>query len=232
MVDVRYPLGLPSSSIQHQKSASRFFTAEDLPATPDSNTSKRTEIRPPTRFLPSNRDLVAVANPELTLAIRRLIQPLGLSRFDTLQPEPSTFPLGGLAGSRTEVEEHLAPYSLMASATKSFISLLVDSGMAAANVDWLMAGPKVKVGGRYSRKAKQNRDRLLTPSHIIRGLTGGSIHREGTLNAASLCLSRLGMVVGASSTFDDSRVVGMETQGWVHGRASSGLTVVKAEDAT
>jgi hypothetical protein len=192
MIDVRRPLGLPSSSVSYHSLNPHAFSQGAF-TSPDLKLYNPTEMPSISQLLSSPRDLVAIANPKLSMAIRDIVQPLGLVCFDRLTPESSLFAFSECRGTKSQVETQVAPYALLASLTKSFVHLLVRSGLDAAGLDMSMATAKAKADGRSTRKSKQPRDRLLTPSHIIRGLTGGSIQRGRPLTAASLCLARLGI---------------------------------------
>jgi hypothetical protein len=114
-------------------------------------------------------------------------------------PPGSPFPLSELGAFRSEVDAQLAPYALLASVTKNFIKLLVSSGLDTANRDMTMFAAKAKAEGQSTRRTKRLRDRLLTPSHVIRGVAAGSV-RHGHLEATlSLCLNKLGLGVSSFS---------------------------------
>jgi hypothetical protein len=118
------------------------------------------------------------------MAIREIVRPLALSCFA---------PLSDDRGTKLQMEAKVAPFALLASLTQSFVNLLVQGGLEAASLDMSMAIAKAKAQGRNTRKQKLPRDHLLTPSHIIRGLTGGSIQRGRPLATTSFCLARLGV---------------------------------------
>jgi hypothetical protein len=212
MIDVRRPLGLLSSSIPDHPSNTHLVSPSVF-TSPDLTLYIPTEIPSISQLLYSPRDLVATANPELSMAIRDIVQPLRLVCFDRLSPRGL---LLDHRGTKSQVEAQVAPYALLASLTKTFVHLLVRSGLDAANLDMSMATAKAKAEGRGTRKSKQPRDRLLTPSHIIRGVTGGSNQHSRPLAAASLFLARLGSGVS-------SQPITMTT------RAPSGEVAMKVE---
>lgn len=117
----------------------------------------------------ADRDLVAVAKPDVICAIRDMVQSLNLVSFKELASTPSLC----LLGHKSEVESQLAPYALLATLTKSFVGLLVQSGMDAATLDASMTATQAKGEARGYRKAKTAQPYVLTPSHIFRGLAGG-----------------------------------------------------------
>jgi hypothetical protein len=188
MVDICRLLGLSSNPVNYHSSNPHVFPAGAF-ATPDLTLYGLNET-PSTSRLLSPRDLAAIANPELTMAVRKIVQPLRLPCFEQFSQHH---------GSKSQMEAHVAPFALLASLTKSFVHLLVRSGLDAASLDMSMAAAKAKAQGRSIRKTKQPRDHLLTPSHIIRGLSGGSIQRDRPLAATiSFCLARLGLGVSTS----------------------------------
>ena len=188
MVDIRRPLNLPSSSINynslnpHLISPGPITTQDSTHCTPAGSLSI-------SQLLCSPHDLVAVANPEVIMAIREIVHSLRLSSFNRLSDNRVT---------KSEMEAEMAPFALLASLTQTFVHLLVRSGLDNANLDVSMATTKAKSQGRIVRKTKQPRDRLLTPSHIIRGLTSSSVQRDRA--AMSLCLARLGLGVSTSES--------------------------------
>lgn len=226
MINIKHPLGLPLAPIHHQPPGTCLFTPGHTLAVPNSIIS--TGPTPNSRYLSSTHDIVAVANPDLTMGISKIIRPLALSHFGRMSIDSTTFPICELGGSKTQVETQLAPYALLASVTKTFISLLVQSGLDAASLDVSVIAARAKSEGRNTRKTRLTRDRLLTPSHIIRGLAGGSTQRGGALSATSLCLTRLGL--GVSGDSDDGRMVAMGTRDRVFNDILPGEVDVKAEE--
>jgi hypothetical protein len=194
VVDIRHLLSFQSRPDDYYPSTQGFshrFT------TSDSSRYTITEAGSMSRLLTSARDLVAIADPEFTMAMRTIVHPLGLSNFGRTPPGSSSFPLSELGAFRSEVDAQLAPYALLASVTKNFIKLLVSSGLDTANLDMSAFAAKAKAEGQSTRRTKRLRDRLLTPSHIIRGVAAGSA-RHGHLEATLfLCLNKLGLGVSS-----------------------------------
>ena len=193
IVDVRNPLALPSSSNDHHSNPHLFSSGAFA-----STLSTSTQSLPISPLIYSPRHLLAVTHPDLTIAIRDIVQPLGLPCFRRLSPEGSLAPLSKCRGTKSQIEVQMAPYALMASFAKTFVHLLVRSGLDTANLDMSMATAKAKAEGRNARKAKPPRSRLLTPSHVIRGLTTSSVQRGRPLAATSLFLARFGLGVSTS----------------------------------
>lgn len=192
IIDVRHPLNFQSRPVDYYPSAqalSHRFT------TPKSPPNTFTETSSLSRTLTSARNLVAIADPGFTMAIRMIIQPLGLSNFNRTLPGSSPFPLSEFGASKSEVDTQLAPYALLASLTKIFVKLLVSSGLDAANLDMSVFAAKAKAEGQSTRRTKRLRERLLTPSHIIRGVAAASGRHGHAEAASSLCLNKLGLGV-------------------------------------
>ena len=99
MSDVRRFIGLPSRPMSDQLLMPHFSAL--------GKGVNATEPTPTSRFLSSNRDLVAIASPELVKAMKKLIRPLSLSRFEQ---ESSEFLL---EKSKAQLEAELAPYALI-----------------------------------------------------------------------------------------------------------------------
>ena len=203
MLDVRRLLGLPLSPIGDQVSTPQPVTQGQGLDTTKSTGDSATEPAPISRFLSSSRDLVAIASPELVIAMKKLIQPLSLNHFEPVSLES----LQEMDKSRAQVEAQLAPYALMASLTKHFVGLLVHTGMQAAAMDLSVAAARAKAERRNARKPKQSCDRLLTPSHVIRGLTAA----QGS-STTSLCLASLGICASESFVGMGSQEVSSEVQ--------------------
>jgi hypothetical protein len=107
----------------------------------------------------SAKNLIAVSDPTLTLAIRASVSQLRLKTFGYSNrflstPSGRSFPLTELGVSASEIDNHIAPYALLSIVIRSFIRALVRGGLIIADQDGF--------GKRSTR--------LLTPSHILRGL--------------------------------------------------------------
>lgn len=201
MLDVRRLLGFPSGPTGDQ-----IFTPQPFYHGLDTIESTPVNATPISRFLSSSRDLVAIASPELIIAMKRLIQPLSLSHFELISSES----LQEMDKPRAQVEAQLAPYALLASLTECFVGLLVNTGMQAAALDLSVAAARSRAEGRSNRKTKQSRDRLLTPSHVIRGLA--SVQGSSIYSATSLCLTPLGICVSESFVSKGAQEASSETQ--------------------
>ena len=108
----------------------------------------------------SAKNLIAVSDPTLTLAIRASVIQLQLKTFGSgnrflSTPGGRSFRLTELGVSATEIDNHIAPYALLSIVIRSFIRALVRGGLRIADQDAF---------------GKRSRTRLLTPSHILRGL--------------------------------------------------------------
>ncbi|KAK7438473.1 hypothetical protein VKT23_018088 [Stygiomarasmius scandens] len=77
-----------------------------------------------------NRDLVAIADPRLSEALRDLVGTLNLRTFRTTSsPIHPEYPLSAIASSSSDVDATLAPYSVLALALKQFVRYLVKEGL-------------------------------------------------------------------------------------------------------
>ncbi|KAF7339579.1 hypothetical protein MSAN_02172400 [Mycena sanguinolenta] len=119
------------------------------------------------------RVLLAASNPNLITAVRRLVSVLKLSTFTNPTPPVSLdfpqFPINP-ALSAVEVKADVAPYAMLALLIKPFVRALVVGGLDVSARDRHRA--LVPTDGRPRRHtASSDRDRrMLTPSHIVRGV--------------------------------------------------------------
>ena len=123
--------------------------------------------------------LVATAEPNFITSMRSMVQPLTLPVFEDLSPR---------LASKSETERRLAPYALLATLTRSFVSSLVRNGL---NVASLEASTSAQISSasldmRGHRKSKSPSPYLLTPSHIIRGLV------DVSQDVRFVCMARMG----------------------------------------
>jgi hypothetical protein len=130
------------------------------------------------------KDLVIVADPVLTLAIRSVVMRLKLKTIGTINDQSSIpswrlFPLIEFGANAVEVDNHTAPYALLSILTKVLIGVLVRGGLNVADQD---------VVNDRRRKIK---NRLLTPSHILRSLCGRP--QSGLHQSLLLCFARAGV---------------------------------------
>ncbi|THV06887.1 hypothetical protein K435DRAFT_848574 [Dendrothele bispora CBS 962.96] len=114
-----------------------------------------------------NRDLVSVSDPRFVEALRNVVGSLNLRTFQfnppaaQMQPE---YPLSSIAASSSDVDALLAPYSVLALATKRFIQYLVKEGLEVnlrdkdLGLKWMQQNNVRDVGlalsGLPSRKSK------------------------------------------------------------------------------
>ena len=152
---------------------------------------------------PSSADLVAIAHPGLLAAVRALAAEWHLTNLQAPIPPPQDTG-GGLVSRapvdrpRRELLDDLAPYAMLTAAVGCMVRLLVRSGLDALQRDEAAQRGLV----RRSRGRAETR-RLLTPSHISRGLTDNA-GRGLAESAALVCLAGLGV---ATSARDGERVV-------------------------
>ncbi|OBZ68771.1 hypothetical protein A0H81_11328 [Grifola frondosa] len=150
-------------------------------------------------YIPSSSDLVSIGDPKLISAIRALA---GIWKLEHLGWEAETTPENDHLSSRTEldrpkavIDDQLAPFSVLAMLTKLFVRLLVHRGMDAFYRD----EAATRTIERYDRSVRRpgwGADssalrRLLTPSHVLRGLATHVQHGL-TDSAVFLCLARMG----------------------------------------
>lgn len=144
---------------------------------------------------PSPTDLVAIAHPELLAAVRALAAEWHLTNL-----QAPTSPLedtgGGLVSRasvsrpRQELLDDLAPYAMLTAAAGCMLRLLVRGGLDALRRD--EAGQRGLVRRGRGKAGTGGVRRLLTPSHISRGLTDNA--GRGLAEGATLvCLAGFGM---------------------------------------
>ncbi|KAJ7028420.1 hypothetical protein C8F04DRAFT_1119247 [Mycena alexandri] len=146
--------------------------------------------------------LVAVSNPTLITAVRDLVSALKLPSFNSPSPPPSSsdlphFPINP-ALSPAEIEIEIAPHAMLALLTQQFVRALVKTGLDAATRDRQRA--MVQIDGRTRRlpniaELLNGRERrMLTPSHVIRGVVQRGWDWNDELGAAMMgCLARSGV---------------------------------------
>lgn len=155
---------------------------------------------------PSSADLVAIAHPGLLAAVRALAAEWHLTHLQAPIPPPQDTG-GGLASRapvdrpRRELLDDLAPYATLTTALGCMVRLLVRSGLDALQRDEAAQRGLVRRGRGRAETAGARR--LLTPSHISRGLTDNAA-RGLAESAALVCLAGLGV---ATSARDGERVV-------------------------
>jgi hypothetical protein len=153
-------------------------------------------------------DVVRVADPRLTLEVRRLIHRLDLPLFKPPSNCGSGLPLDQLGQTPREVDSELAPYSLITMCLRPFIRNIILSGLDVAKRQKGFANSQV-FPRKASRKGAQDHESnvsLLTPAHLVTGIRGHGRSRDPTDEAVLLCLSRLGTAF--SSRQDDEGAFG------------------------
>jgi len=168
----------------------------------------------------SPADLLAVAHPQLVIAIRSVSEMWKLEHLQTLQSSVLDSDEGLMSRTeinkpRQEVLDDLAPYATLAVVARSMIRMLVQRGLDVVRQD----ETAVRMLGKYERaKIRQKISRgqtaaggrrLLTPSHVLRGLTLGA--QRGLAESATLVgIARLG--IGKGDNNGRAKVVKMEEE--------------------
>ncbi|KAJ7089777.1 hypothetical protein B0H15DRAFT_271421 [Mycena belliarum] len=147
--------------------------------------------------------LLAISDPRMISAIRELVSALKLPSFLTPSTTPTTsldlprFPIDP-ALSPAEVRMDIAPYAMLSLLTKQFLRALVMTGVAAATRDRQRA--MAQIDGRARRSANVaelfggDERRMLTPSHILRGIASRGWDWNDELGMAMLgALARSGV---------------------------------------
>ena len=126
----------------------------------------------------TDRDLLAVANPDLVHAIGSLATRWRLERLCTSTSEPGESALRLQRGTNGE-EDGLASAAVLALAVQSFSRMLMKSAVAEFRRDEAglravqakgVAGASAGGRSRLRKGPGESRPRLLTPSHVVRGL--------------------------------------------------------------
>lgn len=191
IVDADCPIATQDSTIFKLQpiDVGRMLTVESL------NTTKKLGSNP-TLF--DCKHIIRLVDPKLTLAIRRLIEPLCLSSFDSGSGRDSPFPLDHVGQTPAEIENKLAPYSMLAMLLGPFIRRIVLPGLDVAKTQ------KKAVTGSLSSRAASKKVvsdngldvSLLTPTHILTGIRNRGRDsvpgNDGVGEAILLCLSSLG----------------------------------------
>jgi hypothetical protein len=129
---------------------------------------------------PNNMDLLAVADPSITLSIRELTRLWNLHTFchseSPMDSEVPFFPLDILGRNKQEVEKRLSSHALLAVITEQVIRALVHCGLEVANRDKLKAVSALPF--RSKGKNPLTIDRILTPTHILSGIHSRGLGRE------------------------------------------------------
>ena len=137
---------------------------------------------------------MATSDPTLVLAVRDLVESLRLGTFRSVRglPSESVFPLDQIGANTAEIDRHMAPFAVLSIVMKMFLGILVKGGLHIADRDWAVKDGRWKTGIR-----------VLTPSHIVRGMYSSS-HSE--MWAMLACCLRIGMPFEppAAGNTDDS----------------------------
>ena len=102
--------------------------------------------------------VVCVADPRLTLEVRRVIHLLDLPFFKTPSYRGSAFPLDQLGQASEEVQSALAPYALLAMCLRPFIRNIISSGLDVAKRHKDFAKTQVfpRKSNKWTRDQKQH----------------------------------------------------------------------------
>jgi len=174
-------------------------------------------------------DLVAASDPNLTVAVRNVIRSLKLPSFgSSSQNSQALYPLDELGMDRTQVENHLAPYAILATVVQRFMGTLIEGGLSFARREKATSIDSTQQATNKMRrdgKEPQIPGSLLTPAHILNSVISraqGSISQSNVLDVALLeCLARLGV---PATPEEPSTVLG------AHGQAEEPIASVKEEE--
>ncbi|PCH40183.1 hypothetical protein WOLCODRAFT_150222 [Wolfiporia cocos MD-104 SS10] len=140
---------------------------------------------------PPPGDLINIAHPRLVTAIRSISAAWKLQHLGTTSQGSSG--VAELSETRQVVTDQLAPFALLATVTRCMIRLLVRRGVETYRQDetalQALGHQKRKMGRQQTSITPR---RILTPSHILRGLAVGA-QRELVDCAALLTIAELGV---------------------------------------
>ncbi|KAF8879557.1 hypothetical protein CPB85DRAFT_1259390 [Mucidula mucida] len=139
-----------------------IIDVDRLLSTPPPPLSSRYVAFRPSPAVWNDTAIVGASNPKLVLAVKDVIEGLGLESFRSASD--STFPLDALGG---DVNKALAPYGVLALAVAQLVRRLTSGGLS-------------NVGGK-----------VLTPTHIVQGLVDGK-SRDRVGEAIFFMLARMG----------------------------------------
>jgi hypothetical protein len=108
----------------------------------------------------SYKDLILMSDPALVVALRNVVEALALKTFRSTRHQNSLFPLDELGANAAEIEKHLAPFAVLSIATRAFLRILIKGGLYIAHRDGAINDLRWGSGGI----------RVLTPSHLVRGM--------------------------------------------------------------
>ncbi|KAJ7168069.1 hypothetical protein C8R43DRAFT_135738 [Mycena crocata] len=162
--------------------------------------------------------LLALSDPRLISSVHRLTSALKLPSFDPPPPPTSGLPHYPISAtlSAGEIQADVAPYALLALLTKQFVRALVRTGLDTAARDRHRA--MAQVDGRVRRLPNvaelfgDRERRMLTPSHILRGVLSRGWEWNDDLGMAMLgCLSRSGVPLHALQQQPQQQQQGLHT---------------------
>ena len=118
----------------------------------------------------SPRDLVTVADPMLIVPVQQLCARWHPRAFPASAPgfTDNITSAGAQGSAKDDVARELAPAAILSLATRSLVKALMQGGLEEYRRD--QSGLRALASKRHPRKGAQD-SRLLTPSHILRGLT-------------------------------------------------------------
>ncbi|RDB26404.1 hypothetical protein Hypma_006714 [Hypsizygus marmoreus] len=141
-------------------------------------------------------DLVAVSDPQLTLAVRKIVQSLKLPSvaIPSSSHQSLLYPLDKIGPDKDEVDARLAAHATLAICTQQFLRVLINGGLEIARQEKVATiatdGPAIK-----KRRRKANIVSVLTPAHILRSIGPRSQNSDELEMVVSECLARIGVPV-------------------------------------
>ncbi|KAL1677794.1 hypothetical protein EV122DRAFT_290801 [Schizophyllum commune] len=139
------------------------------------------------------RELPQVVDPALTRAVWRIAR---VQKLPTLPPIPRTAPPAPYLPP-TELADRLAPSALLTLATRAFAKAVLQCGLDTAAND-LRVLKRSLVGASMRKKknlAADVRARLLTPTHVLRGLVAkGAVPPDVLGSALFMTVARVGVL--------------------------------------
>ncbi|PPQ63912.1 hypothetical protein CVT24_010310 [Panaeolus cyanescens] len=109
------------------------------------------------------------AHPHLVLWVKEITESAKLSAFPTIRPV-APFHLDSLGDSFRDVDISLAPFTALSLAVQSMVKNLVECGLRVIEEQQNNATPTARHTEKTSAEAV-SRKRLLTPTHILSGLS-------------------------------------------------------------
>lgn len=141
------------------------------------------QLPQPPRPIPSNRAIVEYIDPKMTIGVRKIVETVKLPAFRRL-------PLLDTARqTRDEVDAMLAPHAVLAAAARHFLRIIVWDALGVSTQDL------ARVNSTASMHAEGATKRILTPSHLIRGVSAMQTAPHLERRAVFLCLARMGVAL-------------------------------------